>query len=115
MNDTAAQPSSSKVDTVENKKAATRISESVLQAAVVTAWNDIVASRDTLLPSWREAVENGDPLTRYYVQMMIDITTDGPLDRFCPELVRLMLDEVIINGDEIVVRFKDGSKKHSLI
>ena len=108
-NNTAAQPSSSKVDTVENKKAATRIPESVLQAAVVTAWNEIVASRDTLLPIWKRALADGDALEKYYAQMMIDITADGPLERFCPELVRLMLDEVIINGDEIVVRFKDGS------
>ena len=131
VNDIAAQPSASDPKTQPSandastqpsvngaggqKKAATRIPESVLQAAVVTAWNEIVASRDTLLPSWREAVENGDPLTRYYAQMMIDITADGPLERFCPELVRVMLDEVIINGDEIVVQFKDGSKKHLLI
>ena len=68
--------------------------------------------REKLLPMWESKVKYGDALEKYYAQMMIDITADGPLERFCPELARLMVEDITVHGvSEMTVRFKDGSER----
>ena len=104
--------SGEKIPTAEKMQDTRIITEASLKAAFRLAWNSLVVDRDKLLPVWKEKVETGTPLEKYYSRMAIDITADGPLGKECIELTRLMLREVTVLGNGLYkVSFKDGSER----
>lgn len=104
-----------KCENAEKKKGhtcqATFVRESILKAAVVAAWNELVEKRDEMLPRWERMVAEGDALKRYRAKQMIAVTAEGPLDSEVPELTRMFLEEIVIhNPEEMTVAFLDGSR-----
>jgi len=104
-----------KCENSEKKKGhtcqATFVRETVLKAAVVAAWNELVEKRDEMLMRWESMVAEGNALERYRARQMIAVTAEGPLDSEVPELTRMFLEEIVVHGaDEMTVAFLDGSR-----
>ena len=104
-----------KCENSEKKKGhicgATFVRETVLKAAVVAAWNELVEKRDERMQDWEATLESGNALERYRAKQMIVVTAEGPLDSEVPELTRMFLEEIVIlSPEEMTVAFLDGSR-----
>jgi len=104
-----------KCENAEKKKGhscgAAFVRESILNAAVVAAWNELVEKRDEMLPRWESMVAEGNGLERYRAKQMIAVTAEGPLDGEVPELTRMFLEEINVHeGGRLEVCFLDGSR-----
>ena len=72
----------------------------------------MVKERDRLLTTWQEKQEAGDPLEKMRAGQMIELTAQGPLTCYVPELTRMVLERIIVHSKKhFTVRFLDGTQK----
>ena len=104
-----------KCENVEKKKGhicdAKNVMEADLRKAVVIAWNNLVKKRDSKLKEWERLAAEGNALERYRSRLMIAVTADGPLEEEIPELTRMFLEEIVVEGPkDLRVKFLDGTE-----
>ena len=104
-----------KCENAEKKKGHTcdaeNVKESSLQRAVVVAWNSLVGQRTDKLAEWERLAATGNALGRYRSRLLIAVTADGPIRSEIPELTRMFLEEIVVEGStDMTVRFLDGTE-----
>jgi site-specific DNA recombinase len=92
---------------------AENVKESVLQEAVVIAWNSIVENRDQQMNRWEKMEMSENPLDRLRGKQMIELTKEGRLDFEIPELTRMVLQEITVHSPtSFTITFLDGTVKN---
>jgi len=88
-----------------------KVEERVLDRAMVITWNSIIDQRDAFLSKWEKQIKEGDPLTRFRAKQMIELTSEGKIQRQVDELTQMILESMIINERTITVELLDGTVK----
>ena len=88
-----------------------KLSDDLLRIAIISAWNAIVTERDTYYPQWAKTMRDGNALERLRARQMNELTEEGPLDCEVPELTRMVVHKVVVNGSELKITFMDGTEK----
>lgn len=92
---------------------AENVKESVLQEAVVIAWNSIVENRDQQMNHWQKMQMSENPLDRLRGKQMIELTREGRLDFEIPELTRIVLQEITVHSPtSFTITLLDGTVKN---
>lgn len=92
------------------------IKEEVLQKAFITAWNYTVQNRERLLEYWKQMIEGGSSLEKIRGKQMIELTKEGKIDVFVPELMQMVLEMIEVHDlEHFTVCFLDGTKKEILV
>ena len=71
---------------------------------MVIAWNSLDGKK------WQEMARTGNPLERYRGRMMLAMMDEGKIEEEIPEMTRMILEEIIVDGDVLTARFLDGSE-----
>ena len=88
----------------------------MLQNAFLIAWNGVVKERDRLLSTWQEKQEAGDSLEKMRAGQMIELTAQGLLISYVPELTRMVLERIVVHSKKhFTVRFLDGTVKEACL
>lgn len=91
---------------------ADNVRDDMLQNAFLIAWNGVVKERDRLLSTWQEKQEAGDSLEKMRAGQMIELTAQGLLISYVPELTRMVLERIVVHSKKhFTVRFLDGTVK----
>ena len=102
--------------TCKSDKCDGNIKEELLQKAFITAWNYIVQNRDKFLEYWQQDIESGGPLEKVRVKQMIELTAEGKIETFVPELMLMVLEKIEVHDQEhFTVCFLDGTEKEILV
>ena len=80
------------------------VREETLRRAVVIAWNSLDGKK------WQEMARTGNPLERYRGRMMLAMMDEGKIEEEIPEMTRMILEEIVVDGDVLTVRLLDGSE-----
>lgn len=88
-----------------------RVDESLLQRAIVIAWNSIVQDRSSYLEKWKRMIDEGNALEQIRGSQMIELTSEGVITKEIPELTRAVLERITIFDETISVSFLDGTDK----
>lgn len=88
----------------------------MLQKAFITAWNYTVQNRERLLEHWKQRIEGGSSLEKIRGKQMIELTQEGKIDVFVPELMQMVLEMIEVHDlEHFTVCFLDGTKKEILV
>ena len=103
-----------KCASAEKKKGKTcsaeNVKEETLKKVFIIAWNSIVERRDEFLQKWNAVAKNGNALERMRARQMIELTAEGRITIFIPELTRMVLQEIIITSKNTFrITFFDGT------
>lgn len=91
---------------------ADNVRDDMLQKAFLISWNGVVEERERLFSTWLAKQEAGDPLEKMRAGQMIELTAQGPLTCYVPELTRMVLERIIVHSKKhFTVRFLDGTEK----
>lgn len=102
--------------TCKNDGCEGNIKEEVLQKAFITAWNYTVQNRERLLEHWKQMIEGGSSLEKIRGKQMIELTQEGKIDVFVPELMQMVLEMIEVHDlEHFTVCFLDGTKKEILV
>ena len=106
-----------KCASAEKKKGHTchteNIREKTLKQAFIIAWNSIVEHREEFMPKWETMIQNGDALERMRGRQMIELTAEGRVEIHIPELVRMVLHEIIVvNPTTYKITVFDGTVRN---
>nr|DAG19034.1 MAG TPA: integrase [Caudoviricetes sp.] len=102
--------------TCKSDKCDGNIKEKLLQKAFITAWNYIVQNRDKFLEYWQQDIESGGPLEKVRAKQMIELTAEGKIETFVPELMLMVLEKIEVHDQEhFTVCFLDGTEKEILV
>ena len=52
----------------------------------------------------------GDALERYRGRLFLAMSAEGKLEKEIPEMTRCFLEEIVIEKDNMLIRFLDGSE-----
>lgn len=101
--------------TCKNDGCEGNIKEEVLQKAFITAWNYTVQNRERLLEHWKQMIEGGSSLEKIRGKQMIELTQEGKIDVFVPELMQMVLEMIEVHDlEHFTVCFLDGTKKRNI-
>ena len=92
-----------------------RVDESVIQRAIVIAWNSVVQDRDKYMEKWERMTEEGNPLEQIRGRQMLELTAEGKITTEIPELTRMVLERVTVFDETIKVTLLDGTDKEVVI
>lgn len=85
--------------------------ESDLEKAFMTGWNSIIRSRESFIEYWKKQIKEGDALTKWRAEQMLEITAQPPLTKICPELVNMVLDHIeVYKTGELKFFLLDGTE-----
>jgi len=92
------------------------VKEETLMQAFIMAWNYTVKNRDKFMGHWEEQAAGKEPLKKIRAKQMMELTNEGTITTFLPELVQMVLEKVVVHGKEhFTVCFLDGSEREILL
>ena len=75
-----------------------------------------VQNRERLLEYWKQMIEGGSSLEKIRGKQMIELTKEGKIDVFVPELMQMVLEMIEVHDlEHFTVCFLDGTKKEILV
>ena len=78
--------------------------------------NYTVQNRERLLEYWKQMIEGGSSLEKIRGKQMIELTKEGKIDVFVPELMQMVLEMIEVHDlEHFTVCFLDGTKKEILV
>lgn len=82
-----------------------------LEKGFVKAFNNMIRNRKQYIAEWKRRSLEGTPLEKLRAKQMIEITEEGIMDSFIPELAQLVISEITVYGaKEYEFEFMEGSK-----
>lgn len=85
------------------------VQDDILKRAFVSGWNQVVRERNRYLPRWKKPGDN--PLQDIRNKQMIELTEQGAIKDPIPELVQMVLEQVIVRDPRsFLICFLDGTK-----
>ena len=90
---------------------AENVPEEIIHKSFLEAWNSIVRNKGKMEKRWARIEKEGTELERLRVRQMRELIKQGPLNIIIPELVRNVLECILVKGKgEFEVRFLDGTE-----
>ena len=90
---------------------AENVPEEIIHKSFLEAWNSIVRNQEKMEKRWARIEKEGTELERLRVRQMRELIKQGPLNIIIPELVRNVLECILVKGKgEFEVRFLDGTE-----
>lgn len=84
--------------------------EEQIYKAFRIAWNSTCKKKGEYKERWDAMIKEGNPLERLRAKQMIELTKEGPVDCNVPELIRMVLERmIVISKTEFEVRLLDGT------
>ena len=79
--------------------------------SVIRNWGELPGNKEKMEKRWARIEKEGTELERLRVRQMRELIKQGPLNIIIPELVRNVLECILVKGKgEFEVRFLDGTE-----
>lgn len=79
--------------------------------SVIRNWGELPGNKEKMEKRWARIEKEGTELERLRVRQMRELIKQGPLNIIIPELVRNVLESILVKGKgEFEVRFLDGTE-----
>ena len=86
------------------------------RASRVSQLPNTVQNIERLLEHWKQMIEGGSSLEKIRGKQMIELTQEGKIDVFVPELMQMVLEMIEVHDlEHFTVCFLDGTKKEILV
>lgn len=100
----------------KNNDCAGNIKEELLNKAFITAWNYTVEHKERFYEKWKNMTEGEDCLKKIRAKQMLELMEEGKINKLIPELMRVVLEKIIINDSKhFTVCFLDGTRREIIV
>jgi hypothetical protein len=85
------------------------VREKEILDGIVKGWNELIDNENSC-SRWQEMAVGGNALQRYRGRLFLAMSAEGKLEKEIPEMTRCFLEEIVIEKDNMLIRFLDGSE-----